>query len=83
VGDATENIATRLSALADQLRESAASARGQVVRYGGEAARRGEDSLKWLSEETSSHPLPTLAIAVGLGVLIGIMLRSGQSKENK
>ena len=81
--EATENIATRLSALAEQLRGSAASASGQVVRYGGEAARRGEDGLKWLSDETSSHPLPTLAIAVGFGVLIGIMLRSGNAKENK
>jgi hypothetical protein len=81
--NATENIATRLSALADQLRESAASASGQVVRYGGEAARRGEDGLKWLSDETANRPLPTLAIAVGFGVLIGMMLRSGNAKENK
>jgi ElaB/YqjD/DUF883 family membrane-anchored ribosome-binding protein len=81
--DATENISTRLSALADQIRGSSASASGQVVRYGGEAARRGEDSLKWLSNETTNHPLPTLAIAVGFGVLIGMMLRSGNAKENK
>ena len=81
VEDAKENIATRLSLLADQLREGAASASGQVVRYGGEAARRGEDGLKWLSDETASRPLPTLAIAVGFGVLIGMMLRSGKAKE--
>src|SRR5580704_1351753 len=81
--DATENISTRLSALADQIRGSAASASGQVVRYGGEAARRGEDSLKWLSNETTNHPLPTLAIAVGFGILIGLLLRSGNAKENK
>jgi hypothetical protein len=81
--DATENISTRLSALADQIRGIAASASGQVVRYGGEAARRGEDSLKWLSNETTNHPLPTLAIAVGFGVFIGMMLRSGNAKENK
>ena len=83
VEDVTENIATRLSALADQIRGSAASASGQVVRYGGEAARRGEDGLKWLSDETANRPLPTLAIAVGFGVLIGMMLRSGNAKENK
>jgi ElaB/YqjD/DUF883 family membrane-anchored ribosome-binding protein len=79
--DATENIATRLSALADQIRGGAASASGQVARYGGEAARRGEDGIKWLSDETASHPLPTLAIAVGIGVFIGMMLRSGNAKE--
>ena len=83
VEDATENIATRLSALADQIRGSAASASGQVVRYGGEAARRGEDGIKWLSAETTNHPLPTLAIAVGFGVLIGMLLRPGNTKENK
>src|SRR5690348_9928754 len=79
--DATENIATRLSALADQIRGGAASASGQVARYGGEAARRGEDGIKWLSDETASQPLPTLAIAVGIGVFIGMMLRSGNAKE--
>jgi hypothetical protein len=79
--NATEYIATRLSALADQIRGSAASASGQVARYGGEAARRGEDGIKWLSDETASHPLPTLAIAVGIGVLIGMALRSGNAKE--
>ena len=83
VEDVTENIATRLSALADQIRGSAASASGQVVRYGGEAARRGEDGLKWLSDETANHPLPALAIAVGFGVLIGMLLRPGNTKENK
>ena len=67
VEDATENIATRLSALADQLRESAASASGQVVRYGGEAARRGEDGLKWLSDETANRPSFSYASAVVLG----------------
>jgi ElaB/YqjD/DUF883 family membrane-anchored ribosome-binding protein len=81
VEEATENIAARLSTLADQIRGSAASASGQVVRYGGEAARRGEDGLQWLADETINRPLPTLAIAVGFGVLVGMLLRSGNARK--
>jgi hypothetical protein len=74
--ETTDNIAKRLLALADQLRGSAASASGQMVRYGGEAARRGEDGLQWLADETINRPLPILAIAVGFGVVVGVLLCS-------
>ena len=74
--DATENIAMRLTALADQIRGSAVSASGQVARHGGEAARRGEDGLQWLADETINRPLPILAIAVGFGVVVGVLLCS-------
>jgi hypothetical protein len=79
--EATENIATRLSALTDQIRGSAASAGGQVVRYGGKAARRGEDGLQWLADETINRPLPSLAIAVGVGVLVGLLLCSANARK--
>ena len=82
VEGATDNIAARLSALADQIRGSAASASGEVVRYGGLAARRGEDGLQWLADETIDRPLPTLAVAVGLGILVGILLSRKRSVES-
>ncbi len=74
--ETTDNIATRLLALAAQLRGSAASASGQMVRYGGKAVRRGEDGLHWLADETTNRPLPILAVAVGFGVVVGILLCS-------
>jgi hypothetical protein len=77
--ETTDNFATRLSALADQIRGGAASASDQVVRYGGQAARRGEDGLQLLADETINRPLPSLAVAVGFGVLVGILLCSKRS----
>jgi ElaB/YqjD/DUF883 family membrane-anchored ribosome-binding protein len=62
-------IAPVLSRIADRFRSGAHS-------VGDEAARLGNDALRRLSNEVEHRPLLTLAVAVGVGVLVGLAIRS-------
>jgi ElaB/YqjD/DUF883 family membrane-anchored ribosome-binding protein len=42
------------------------------MRFGNDAAGFGNDALNRLSTEVEHRPLMTLAVAVGVGILIGI-----------
>jgi len=71
-----ESVAAAFGNIADRLRGSAASASDQAVKIGGqaakEAAKLGNDALRRLSQEVEHRPLVTLAVAVGVGVLVGL-----------
>ncbi|HMF26015.1 MAG TPA: hypothetical protein VKG24_28370, partial [Pseudolabrys sp.] len=41
-----------------------------------EAAKLGNDALRRLSNEVEHRPLVTLAVAVGVGILVGLASRS-------
>jgi hypothetical protein len=41
-----------------------------------EAAKFGNDALRRLSNEVEHRPLVTLAVAVGVGILVGLASRS-------
>ena len=68
-----------LSEIADRFRrgqslalEEAASFSNQAVKSG---ARVGKDALQRIATETKHRPLVILAVAIGVGVLIGIACR--------
>jgi ElaB/YqjD/DUF883 family membrane-anchored ribosome-binding protein len=73
LGDA---IASALGGWADRFRQSATVIGGQSASVGKDAARLGSNALTRVSEETGAHPLFALAVAVGIGVLIGVASRS-------
>jgi ElaB/YqjD/DUF883 family membrane-anchored ribosome-binding protein len=61
-------IAPVLSSIADRFRGAHS--------MGDEAAKLGNDVLRRLSNEIEHRPLVTLAVAVGVGILVGLASRS-------
>jgi ElaB/YqjD/DUF883 family membrane-anchored ribosome-binding protein len=81
VGDrtsgSTAQIAERVgAAIAPVLSSIADRFRGGAHSMGDEAAKLGNDVLRRLSNEIEHRPLVTLAVAVGVGILIGLAGRS-------
>jgi ElaB/YqjD/DUF883 family membrane-anchored ribosome-binding protein len=72
----SELIASALSSTAERFRGGANVLGDEAARIGSklgdEAARLGDDALRRLSKEVVRRPLVTLAVAVGIGLLIGI-----------
>jgi ElaB/YqjD/DUF883 family membrane-anchored ribosome-binding protein len=62
-------IAPVLSSIADRFRGGAHS-------MSDEAAKLGNDALRRLSNEVEHRPLVTLAVAIGVGILVGLAIRS-------
>lgn len=81
LGDA---VASALFGWADRFRQSTSSLGDQSVAIGRDAARFGakfgakfgKSALTTVSDETERHPLFALAVAVGVGLLIGMVSRS-------
>jgi ElaB/YqjD/DUF883 family membrane-anchored ribosome-binding protein len=67
-----ETISSVLRSMADQFRGSADSMGDEATKIGNEAARLGNDALSRLSKEVEHRPLVTLAVAVGVGILVGL-----------
>jgi ElaB/YqjD/DUF883 family membrane-anchored ribosome-binding protein len=67
-----ETIASALTNAADRFRDGAGAMGGEVARFGGEAAKLGNTAVRRLSDEVEQHPLITLAVAVGVGILVGL-----------
>jgi len=61
-----------LSSVAEVLRGRANSMGHDVAKIGGEAAKPGDRALRRLSNEVEHRPLITLAVAVGVGILVGL-----------
>jgi ElaB/YqjD/DUF883 family membrane-anchored ribosome-binding protein len=74
VGD---TLASAFNTVADRLRHGAVSMSDDATRIGDEAARLGNTALRRLADEVEHRPLVTLAVAVGVGILVG--LASSQS----
>jgi ElaB/YqjD/DUF883 family membrane-anchored ribosome-binding protein len=68
-------VATALSEIADRFRGGARSVSGEASRFGNEAARLGNDALRRVAEEVEHRPLMLLAVAAGLGFLVGAVAR--------
>ena len=62
-----EAVASALSGMAARMRENATS-------VGNDAARFGNDAMRRLSDEVESRPLSMLAVAAGVGLLIGLSI---------
>ena len=83
-----ERVGGRTSASTAEVAERAAAAivpvlssianrfRGGTHSMSDEAAKLGNDALRRLSNEVEHRPLVTLAVAVGVGVLVGLASRS-------
>jgi ElaB/YqjD/DUF883 family membrane-anchored ribosome-binding protein len=67
-----ETIASGLSGVAERLRGPANSMREEVAKIGGDAAKLGNQALRRLANEVEHRPLITLAVAVGIGILVGL-----------
>jgi ElaB/YqjD/DUF883 family membrane-anchored ribosome-binding protein len=72
-------IAPVLADLTDRFRRSQRAALDQATSFGNDAvragSRAGNDALDRLTDEAKQRPLVTLAVAVGIGILIGFATR--------
>jgi ElaB/YqjD/DUF883 family membrane-anchored ribosome-binding protein len=71
LGDA---VAAALSSWADRFRQGASSVSDQSAPFGNNAARYGTAALDRISSETEQRPLIAVAVAFGVGVLIGMAM---------
>ena len=80
VGDrtsaSTAEVAERAGAVPPVLSSIADRFRGGAHSMSDEAAKLGNDALRRLSNEVEHRPLVTLAVAVGVGILVGLASRS-------
>jgi ElaB/YqjD/DUF883 family membrane-anchored ribosome-binding protein len=72
LGDA---VASALAGWAGRFRQSAGSLSDQSASLGKDTARISGAALRRLSDETEHRPLVALAVAVGIGILIGFVSR--------
>jgi hypothetical protein len=73
IGDA---IASAVTEIVERFRGGRRLAGDEAVRFGNEAARLGakvgNDALERVASEVEHRPLVTLAVAIGVGILIGM-----------
>jgi ElaB/YqjD/DUF883 family membrane-anchored ribosome-binding protein len=69
LGDA---IASAVAEIADRFRSGRRLAGDEAARFGNEAAKLGNVAVYRMAREIQHHPLVTLAVAIGVGVLIGM-----------
>jgi ElaB/YqjD/DUF883 family membrane-anchored ribosome-binding protein len=67
-----EVVASALSGIAERFRGDASGMAQEAARFGSAAAKVGNNALHRLSEEVEHRPLVTLAVAVGVGILVGL-----------
>jgi ElaB/YqjD/DUF883 family membrane-anchored ribosome-binding protein len=74
IGDA---IASAVTEIVDRFRSGRRFAGDEAMRFGNEAAKFGakfgNDALERVASEVEHRPLVTLAVAVGVGILIGMV----------
>jgi hypothetical protein len=73
-GDIRQFVTEALASIAAGLREGE-GADGATPSVTGDAARIGGDAIKKIWNELEQRPLVTLAVAVGLGYLVGLIGR--------
>jgi ElaB/YqjD/DUF883 family membrane-anchored ribosome-binding protein len=67
-----EVVASALSSWADRFRQGSSSLGEHSAAVGKDAARYGTAALGQISKETEQRPLIAVAVALGVGILIGI-----------
>jgi ElaB/YqjD/DUF883 family membrane-anchored ribosome-binding protein len=88
LGRAGTRVASRAVGTADNVSEAVSSALSSLVdrlhglsigddaaKFGGEALKFGNDTLRRVSKEVAHRPLGTLAVAVGVGLLLGAIIQ--------
>jgi ElaB/YqjD/DUF883 family membrane-anchored ribosome-binding protein len=69
-----EAVASALSNWADRFRQGTNSLGEQSATFSKDAARHGTAALSQISKETEQRPLVAIAVALGVGVVIGMAL---------
>jgi ElaB/YqjD/DUF883 family membrane-anchored ribosome-binding protein len=72
----SDDVASGLSGWADRFRQAASSLGDQSATLGKDAAKIGGSALNRVSAEAEQHPFAALAVALGVGVLIGLVSRN-------
>jgi hypothetical protein len=67
-----EAIASAVTEIVDRFSSGRRMAGEGAARFGNEAAKFGNDSLRGIASEVKHRPLVTLAVAVGVGILIAV-----------
>jgi ElaB/YqjD/DUF883 family membrane-anchored ribosome-binding protein len=70
----SEAVASALSSWADRFRQGASFLSDQSAAFGKDAARYGTAALNQISDETEQRPLIAVAVALGVGILIGMAM---------
>ena len=68
-----EAVAAALGGIAERFRSGAGSIGEETANLGNEAVKRGNDAWRRVAREVEHRPLVTLAVAVGVGILIGLV----------
>ena len=79
VGDLGNVIASALSDWADRFRKGASTVGDQSAALGKDAVRLGTKALDRMADESRQRPLIAVAVALGVGILLGIALRKSSS----
>jgi ElaB/YqjD/DUF883 family membrane-anchored ribosome-binding protein len=74
-----EAVSTALSGWSERFRQGANSLGDQSAAIGKDAAQLGTTALQELSKESAQRPLLTIAVALGVGFLIGMATRGGSN----
>src|SRR3984893_11467595 len=74
-----EAVAAALSNWAGHCQQGTNSLSEQSAAFGKDAARYGPAALSQISKETEQRPLIAIAVALGVGILVG-MAASGRSR---
>jgi ElaB/YqjD/DUF883 family membrane-anchored ribosome-binding protein len=74
-GGKLQNIKERLEAAREQLTDVYGRARAQISDYYGRARTNVVAGAKYTDEAIRTHPYQSLAVALGVGVLIGALIR--------
>jgi hypothetical protein len=72
VGDLSDAIASALSSWADRFRQGASTVGDQSAVLGKDAATLGTVAIDRMEEESRQRPLVALAVALGVGILVGM-----------
>jgi ElaB/YqjD/DUF883 family membrane-anchored ribosome-binding protein len=75
-GDLGDVIASALSSWADRFRQGASTVGGQSAALGKDAARLGTIALNRIEDESRHRPLVAVAVALGVGILVGMAVRT-------
>ena len=69
--DVADSVGTALEGIGERFRNGAGYAAREAARMGHRANVAGRDSYEFLKREVDAHPLAVLAVAAGIGILIG------------
>ena len=72
--DVADSVGTALEDITDRFRNGAGYVAREAARMGHRANVAGRDSYEFLKREVDAHPLAVLAVAAGIGILIGASL---------